>query len=193
MAPRGDGLHYTTEGSLWVARWLMPQLGIAALDKPDNTLPVMKMVVSGRRKGPQGNAATRHRRILQGRSDQGRVPSHWQCAAQRGHRNRNRHTWLRALRWDTTGVPNGTYTVRSVAYNAAGDATREQRHHRSRQELTGAVTQICWRALATSLGFVSTSSQPSPVRRRLSRLRAHCNQCHKESGQEAKAYPGSGP
>jgi peptidoglycan/LPS O-acetylase OafA/YrhL len=25
---RGDGAHYTTEGSLWVARWLMPQLGI---------------------------------------------------------------------------------------------------------------------------------------------------------------------
>ena len=41
---RGDGAHYTSEGSLWVARWLMPQLGIAALDTPNNSLPVMKMV-----------------------------------------------------------------------------------------------------------------------------------------------------
>ena len=36
IVPRGDGAHYSAEGSLWVARWLMPQLGIPALEKPDN-------------------------------------------------------------------------------------------------------------------------------------------------------------
>ena len=40
---RGDGAHYTAEGSLWVARWLMPQLGIKALAKPTTSLPMMKV------------------------------------------------------------------------------------------------------------------------------------------------------
>ncbi len=29
---RGDGIHYTDEGSLWVARWLLPRLGVPALE-----------------------------------------------------------------------------------------------------------------------------------------------------------------
>jgi chitinase len=30
---------------------------------------------------------------------------------------------LRALRWNTTGFPNGTYTIRAVGYDAAGAAS----------------------------------------------------------------------
>ena len=41
---RGDGKHYTAEGSLWVARWLMPQLGIGALAKPNSALPTLRVV-----------------------------------------------------------------------------------------------------------------------------------------------------
>ena len=57
---RGDGEHYTGVGSLWAARWLMPQLGIQALQNPGNTLPVMKMVapIDGRTlKGTQAIAS----------------------------------------------------------------------------------------------------------------------------------------
>ena len=44
VAARSDGAHYNTTGALWVARWLMPQLGIAALDRPDTALPIMTIV-----------------------------------------------------------------------------------------------------------------------------------------------------
>ena len=48
---RGDGAHYTGEGSLWVARWLMPRLGIKSLAKPTNSLPVMKVARTVQRHG----------------------------------------------------------------------------------------------------------------------------------------------
>ncbi len=41
---RGDGAHYTKDGSLWVARWLMPKLGIPSLDHPVAALPTVRVV-----------------------------------------------------------------------------------------------------------------------------------------------------
>ena len=191
---RGDGEHYTGEGSLFVARWLMPQLGIEALHNPDNTLPVMKMVDPVNGRIAQGNTGNRHRRILQRRSDQGRVPSHGQCAAQRGHRNRIRHTWLlgSALEHDERTQRHLHSTKRRVRCRRQHE--HEQRHHRARQELTGAVTQICSRALATSRGWrvdvvITDVACPETAFAPSCSLQPESQ----KSGQEAEAYPGSCP
>jgi len=118
---RGDGKHYTTVGSLWVARWLMPQVGIDALDKLTNPLPLMKVVgisngevLSGRR--GIGTVATFSLGISR---VQFQVASGTARAAVIGTAVFTHGFW--ALSWNTNEVPNGTYVVRSVAYNAAGD------------------------------------------------------------------------
>ena len=118
LGPRGDGAHYDSEGSLWVARWLMPQLGIPALEKPDTALPKMTMF------RPKDGA------VLKGTDLLIAVPSfntgivkvefevtgpvHTAIDATISSHG------LRAVPWNTTSVPNGTYTLRSVAYNTAG-------------------------------------------------------------------------
>jgi hypothetical protein len=120
---RGDGDHYSGEGSLFVARWLMPQLGIEALHNPDTTLPVMTMVV------PANGS------VLKGRQAVVAIPSfniglakvEFQVTGN-GLLNADIGTAvyfrnLQGLRWNTTSVPNGTYTIRSVAYNVAGDTS----------------------------------------------------------------------
>ncbi len=121
MWVRGDGAHYTSEGSLWVARWLMPQLGVAALETPNNTLPVMKMV------GLANGAVVKGKRALvtvaayqfgvakvEFQITGGGHPSSviGPAATAQGF-------W--ALYWHTKDVPNGIYVVRSIAYNAEGN------------------------------------------------------------------------
>ena len=123
LALRGDGDHYTGEGSLFVARWLMPQLGIEALHNPDTTLPVMKMVDPANGsvlKGKQGVIAIASFNF-------GLAKVEFQVTGN-GLLNTDIGTAvyvrnLQALRWNTTSVPNGTYTIRSVAYNVAGDTS----------------------------------------------------------------------
>ena len=44
VGARGDGAHYTADGSLWVARWLMPKLGIPSLDHLVAVLPTVRVV-----------------------------------------------------------------------------------------------------------------------------------------------------
>jgi peptidoglycan/LPS O-acetylase OafA/YrhL len=118
---RGDGTHYTAAGSLWVARWLMPQLGIAALDRPVTALPVMRMYV------PANGA------VVKGRSPLIAAATFWVGVTKIDFEvtgNALPHPLIidaltaRGLRgriWNTTTVPNGTYVLRCVAYNSAGD------------------------------------------------------------------------
>jgi peptidoglycan/LPS O-acetylase OafA/YrhL len=123
LALRGDGEHYSGEGSLFVARWLMPQLGIEALHNPDTTLPVMRMVVpinGSVLKGTQGVVAIASFNV-------GLAKVEFQVTGN-GLLNADIGTAvyfrsLQGLRWNTTSVPNGTYTIRSVAYNSAGDTS----------------------------------------------------------------------
>jgi hypothetical protein len=118
---REDGEHYSSDGSLWVARWLMPQLGIAALDTPNNSLPVMKVV------GLANGAVVKGTRPLVA------VPAfHLGVARAEFEITRSGRTsvvigpavsrsGLWGLYWHTKDVPNGTYVIRSIAYNSAGD------------------------------------------------------------------------
>ncbi len=118
---RGDGEHYDVPGSLYVARWLMPRLGIDALKHPQNPLPVMRLtgvtngqVLTGTTRAIaahpsftagvtkiefQATGATLHDKVIGSGST---VADESQFS------------------WDTTTVPNGRYVVRAVAYDAAG-------------------------------------------------------------------------
>jgi peptidoglycan/LPS O-acetylase OafA/YrhL len=121
IALRGDGAHYTGDGSLWVARWLMPQLGIAALDRPVTALPVMRMI-------KPGNGA-----VLKSTSLVVSIAAFTTGVSKvdfeiTGHSLRNtvigdavQEDGLWALSWNTRSVADGVYTLRSVAYNSAGD------------------------------------------------------------------------
>jgi peptidoglycan/LPS O-acetylase OafA/YrhL len=117
---RQDGAHYSSEGSLLVARWLMPQLGIAALDTPNNSLPVMKVlgldngaVVKGTRPlvavGPFHIGVSRLEFEITGSG---------QTRSVIGPAAFSQGLW--GLYWHTKDVPNGTYVVRSIAYNSTG-------------------------------------------------------------------------
>ena len=121
---RGDGAHFTAEGSLFVARWLMPQLGIKALDRPIAPLPTMRIVLPRK-------AGT----VLKGSSlldalgsfNLGISKVQFQITGD-GMRNvvigtatHSQYGWL--FTWPTRSVPNGTYTLRSVAYNSSGNSS----------------------------------------------------------------------
>jgi hypothetical protein len=101
-----------------VARWLMPQLGIKALEKPDTVLPTMTTF------RPKNGA------VLQGTALLIAVPSFNTGVVKVDFDFTGpvhavidatifKHG-LRAVYWNSTGVPNGTYVLRSVAYNTAG-------------------------------------------------------------------------
>jgi SGNH domain (fused to AT3 domains)/Bacterial Ig domain len=123
LAPRGDGDHYSGEGSLFVARWLMPQIGIEALHNPDTALPVMRMVDP-----VNGSVLRRTQDVIAIASfNFGLAKVEFQVTGN-GLLNTDIGTAvyvrnLQALRWNTTSVPNGTYSIRSVAYNVAGDTS----------------------------------------------------------------------
>jgi hypothetical protein len=118
---RGDGAHYTDEGSLWVARWIAPQLGIPALEVQNNALPVMKVVTAAHGKPLKG------KELIGGYSafhdSIARVTFEITDAAHKttviGSGAYSGNLWL--MQWNTKLVPNGTYVLRSIAYNSAGD------------------------------------------------------------------------
>jgi peptidoglycan/LPS O-acetylase OafA/YrhL len=119
---RGDGAHYTSGGSLWVARWLLPRLGIKALETTSSPLPVMKVVK------PSNGATLSGSEILSATSSFGLGITTVEFRFSGGTFHNvliggkatfTRYGWLAT--WDTTQVPNGVYTVRSEVKNATGD------------------------------------------------------------------------
>ena len=118
---RGDGAHYTDEGSLWVARWILPRVGIPALQTESNALPVMKVLTSAHGKPLKGTE------LVAGYSafhdNISRVTFQITDAAHKntviGSGTYGGNLWL--MRWNTKLVPNGTYVLRSIAYNSAGN------------------------------------------------------------------------
>ena len=118
---RGDGAHYTDEGSLWVARWLAPKLGVPALRAQNNALPVMKIATAAHGKPLKGTEliggySAFHDSIT-------RVAFEITDASNKttviGPGTYGGNIW--AYRWNTKLVPNGTYILRSIAYNSAGN------------------------------------------------------------------------
>ena len=120
---RGDGAHYTDEGSLWVARWLMPQLGIPGVGGPVESLPAMTLVapvkgatVKGRilldAVAPFHVGVTRVTFSVTGGGLKDVVVGTGYFSA---------YGWLSY--WDTTAVKNGTYAVRCVAYDSSGNTS----------------------------------------------------------------------
>jgi hypothetical protein len=123
IGARDDGVHYSAEGSLWVARWLLPRLGIPALRNPDTSLPLLTMVLPKPASTLEGTSllavkapfkvgVTRVDFEVSGPAVHDQVIGTGSVLGQ---------AWT--LNWDTTTVPNGAYTIRSVAYGAAGTHT----------------------------------------------------------------------
>ena len=120
---RGDGAHYTLAGSLWVALWLVPRLGIKELGVQSAPLPVMKVAV------PSNGSVVRGPQIVDAFaplsfSDVSRVD--FQLSGPHLHDKvigsvavKQQYGWY--FIWETTDVPDGTYTLRSIAYGPSGD------------------------------------------------------------------------
>jgi hypothetical protein len=118
---RGDGAHYSDEGALWVARWLMPQLGIAALDHAPTPLPNITLVGVSNGEVLKGV----HEVAVLGSFNLGvaRVLFHASGSTLKdaviGEASFSQNLW--GFSWNTATVPNGSYVLHGIAYNAAGD------------------------------------------------------------------------
>jgi peptidoglycan/LPS O-acetylase OafA/YrhL len=120
---RGDGAHYSAEGGLWVARWLLPQLGLPALDKPNNALPALTLFAGGHShvlKGTQTIAAVGAFHDTITRVEFQATNSMLKTAII-GTGRFEGNLWQ--VSWNTTDVSNGAYVIRSIAFNSAGDHT----------------------------------------------------------------------
>ena len=120
---RGDGKHYTAGGSLWVARWLTPQLGVEALARPNDAVPAVRVVglADGAvLKGKHGLDAVTSFNVGVSRVEY-KITGTTQPSPTIGVAVHTRLGWL--WLWDTKRVPNGTYVVRALAYNAAGQSS----------------------------------------------------------------------
>ena len=118
---RGDGAHYDPTGSLYVARWLTPRLGIEALDHPRNPLPVVRLIGASNGATLTGTTSaitalpsftfgvTKVQFQASGATFDDKVIGTVTTEGAESH-----------LSWDTTTVPNGRYVVRAIAYDAAG-------------------------------------------------------------------------
>ena len=123
LALRGDGAHYTLEGSLYVARWLIPKLGIASPGADINALPVIMVA------RPIRGATIHGKSILDATADfyTGVTKIEFEVTggalknAMTYPTTDSKYGWY--YWWDTTQVANGTYTVRAIAYNAAGKSS----------------------------------------------------------------------
>jgi peptidoglycan/LPS O-acetylase OafA/YrhL len=123
LGMRYDGAHYGSNGSLRVAQWIMPQLGIAALDKSATAqplLPTMRTIfpANGKVLGAKQTLVALASFNLGVTKVEFEVTGNSLRSAPIGTATLVHGFW--ALSWNTTRVPNGTYTVRSVAYNSAG-------------------------------------------------------------------------
>jgi hypothetical protein len=106
-----------------VARWLTPKLGIPALRAQNNALPVMKVVTAAHGKPLKGKL------LIGGYSafhdSIARVTFQITDSAHKttviGSGAYSGNLWL--LKWNTELVPNGTYVLRSTAYNSAGKSS----------------------------------------------------------------------
>ncbi len=116
---RADGAHYTADGSLSVARWLLPRLGITGLRPTIQPLPAITVVLPRNgmtAHGPQLVLATapfhvgvsKVEFLLTGGSFHDRLIATTEFTEGWG------------FLWNTTGVPDGHYTLRGVAFDAAG-------------------------------------------------------------------------
>ena len=119
---RGDGIHYTDEGSLWVARWLLPRLGVPALETLNDALPLMRVEVvnSAPRKPLKGTEIvagySAFHDSISGVTFQITGSDHRTTVIGSGTYGLN--AWL--IRWNTKVVPRGHMSP-SVAYNSAGN------------------------------------------------------------------------
>ena len=99
----------------------MPQLGIAALDTPNNALPVMKVVglangdvVKGRH--PLVTTAAFRFNVARVEFE---ITGGGRTSVVIGPAGLRYGLW--GLYWHTKDVPDGTYVVRSIAYSAEGN------------------------------------------------------------------------
>ncbi len=117
---RGDGEHYSTEGSLWVARWLLPQLGIKALDKPLTPLPSIEIVAP--KDGETVTGVSPLAATTSFNLGVAKVEFHATGPAIGsvviGRAVLKSDLW--GLHWNTVHMPAGSYEVRAVAYDSAG-------------------------------------------------------------------------
>jgi peptidoglycan/LPS O-acetylase OafA/YrhL len=120
---RGDGAHYSLDGSLYVARWLIPQLGIAVPGKDIDPLAAVELV------RPRNGATIHGNYILDAVSSFDTGVTKIEIEVTGGALKNamidpatfSRYGWY--YQWDTTQVANGTYTVRAIAFNAAGKSS----------------------------------------------------------------------
>jgi hypothetical protein len=118
---RGDGAHYTSEGSLWVARWLFPQLGVKELGGQSNPLPVTKVAL------PSNGRVVRGHQVVDATAPFSFGVSRVSFWLSGPHLNKligtvaveRKYGWF--FTWDTASVPDGAYTLRSVAYGPSGN------------------------------------------------------------------------
>jgi peptidoglycan/LPS O-acetylase OafA/YrhL len=125
---RTDGAHYSADGSLAAARWLLPQLGISDLHPSTQPLPMMTVVL------PRNGMSVKGMQLVLATA-----PYHLGVSKVEfrltGGRVRNQliattdFTTEWNFIWNTTTVPNGIYTLDSVAFDASG-------HHVSSKAIT---------------------------------------------------------
>ncbi len=121
LAPRGDGIHFVPEGSLWTAEWLLPRIGVHTLDRPIYQLPAIRIAVPGAGstiRGTQNLAAEAPYRFGVGRVEfyltGGNVHD-----VPIGRGPLTRYGWVYS--WNTRDVPNGNYRIHAVADDTTGD------------------------------------------------------------------------
>jgi peptidoglycan/LPS O-acetylase OafA/YrhL len=122
-----DHIDARGEGSLWVARWLLPQIGVEAPGAVQSaSLPEMRVL------SPKNGAVLRGESPLLALAAytvgvtriEFEVTGGALHNALLGPTSPTSVGWV--YRWDTASVPNGTYTIRSVALNAAGKSSRSR-------------------------------------------------------------------
>jgi peptidoglycan/LPS O-acetylase OafA/YrhL len=125
---RTDGAHYSADGSLAAARWLLPQLGISDLHPSTQPLPMMTVVV------PRDGMSVKGMQLVLATAPYHLGVSKVEFRLTGGAL----HNQLIATTdfttewnflWNTTTVPNGSYKLHSVAFDAGG-------HHISSKEIT---------------------------------------------------------
>ena len=130
---RGDGAHYTPTGALWTSRWVMRQLDIPALKDPPNPLPSMQVqfvnngqVIEGRHllgttaSFNLGAVAEVHFKITGATLKKPIVMKADPLTVMKANPLIKLLPTAWATFWNSKEVPNGTYEVRSIASNAAG-------------------------------------------------------------------------
>ncbi len=130
---RQDDLHYGPEGSLWVARWLMPKLlsGPLHLAAPA-PLPSPTPAPHTELLTPANGASASGTLLITAAAADNVNMTKVQVYVSEGS---NQETFLSTAtgtlqgfvtHWDTTTVPNGVYQLRSVVYDVKGKEARSK-------------------------------------------------------------------